>query len=79
MLIFCLYDKCLLTALLRLCNNLYLKTLRFISSNMSISPEVARMSYSNLSNGMDNVRLMPSTMEKDFGQRIPFAGVSTSC
>ena len=42
-LIFCLYDKCLFTALLRLCNNLYLKTLRFISSNMSISPEVARM------------------------------------
>ena len=30
------------TALLRLCNNLYLKTLRFISSNMSISPEVAQ-------------------------------------
>ena len=24
------------------CNNMYLKTLRFISSNMSISPEVAR-------------------------------------
>ena len=40
---FCLYDKCLFTALLRLCNNLYLKTLRFISSNMSISPEVAHI------------------------------------
>ena len=39
--IFCLYDRCLFIALLRLCNNLYLKTLRFISSNMSISPEVA--------------------------------------
>ena len=30
------------TVLLRLCKNMYLKTLRFISSNMSISPEVAR-------------------------------------
>ena len=30
-----------LTALLRLCKNMYLKTLRFISLNMSISPEVA--------------------------------------
>ena len=40
-LIFCLHDKCLFTVLLRLCNNMYLKTLRFISSNMSISPEVA--------------------------------------
>ena len=29
------------TVLLRLCKNMYLKTLRFISSNMSISPEVA--------------------------------------
>ena len=30
------------TVLLRLCKNMYLKTLRFISSNMSISPEVAQ-------------------------------------